>query len=120
TQAGLPGSFLALLATDTALASVRFDASGPPWQRLDGVSLGQPADVLAGHLDAPLNVAADGRSYLLTDVWTGLGTPTCSSWTSSNPQDTGVTGRASTSDHGAFAYYAGTCNNPSHLYCLSP
>jgi hypothetical protein len=36
-DAGLPGSFRALLATFAASAAGRFDAGGPPWSRVDGV-----------------------------------------------------------------------------------
>jgi hypothetical protein len=63
-EAGLPGSFLALLPTTSASAASRFDeAAGATWFRIDGAPLHVPgSDLFSGApLITPLNVTSKGR-----------------------------------------------------------
>jgi hypothetical protein len=61
--AGLPGTFLALLATSEASAASRFaELDGATWVRIDGVRLNRPGESLfdPGTLVAPLNLDSSG------------------------------------------------------------
>ncbi len=86
--AGVPGSFLALVATSSQSALSRFDTSGPPWVNMLGVPLANTAAALTvvSHLDAPPNFTATGEP--VTDsYWVGstlpttAGSSTCTDWT---------------------------------------
>jgi hypothetical protein len=123
TSAGLSGTFKALLATTTASAASRFNQSGAPWVRVDGVALAPTAAALfaSGTLiwDLPLNIPADNSGQrsnssqwsgapsppsgtnLLTLV--GTATTTCQDWSSGASTDTGNAGRVFDS-HLATAY----------------
>ncbi len=90
TNASLPGTYKALLATTTASAGSRFDASGPPWRRVDNVVLSSTAqEMLAGTptLLAALNLLASG-GILNTEIFSGASSPAvvapsgncCSDW----------------------------------------
>jgi hypothetical protein len=93
--AGLPGTYKAMLATTSApaLDPTRFDSTGAPWFRPDGVQLvARAADLFlaAPKLLAPINVTA-ARAYLgaTSRAWFGANTPiavgtdaqTCVDWT---------------------------------------
>jgi len=92
--AGRPGTFQALLATPTRSAIARFDTSGKPWVRVDGMPLlptalrFQTADFLDiapgvridGSLQPVQAVIALGASSFHTP---GTNTTTCNNWTSS-------------------------------------
>ncbi len=90
--ASLPGNYRALLATDSASAASRFDLSGQPWVRLDGVAIVEQASDLGDpeQLIAPINLQADGTTYLGNrGVWTGAPSffqvssgNTCTNWNS--------------------------------------
>ena len=74
--AGLPGTYLALVATTQSTAIERFttSATSPPWFRPDGVQLVTAAGGLLGdgpELLAPFNVAADGTYVADSSPWTG-------------------------------------------------
>ncbi|HEY8073556.1 MAG TPA: hypothetical protein VIF62_05595, partial [Labilithrix sp.] len=61
--ASLAGTFKAFLATSAASAVSRFDTSGTPWSRPDGVRVvAVAADLAAGQLTAPIDVGADKTS----------------------------------------------------------
>jgi hypothetical protein len=91
-DAGLGGSFKALLAVTGASATGRFDLHGPRWVRPDGVPVVEKAsDLAGGNLLAPIDQYASGAYDLQFNfVWAGArsqsqaGTDgdTCSSWTS--------------------------------------
>lgn len=119
-DAGLPGTFAALLATSTASAAARFDA-GVAWVRVDGVTLAaSPADVVAGRaLGVSLNLNVRGE-VVSSAVWTGASTPqstaaACADWTS----DAGVGGQGQSAslttwwDGGV-----GACGSPARVYCF--
>lgn len=98
-DAGLPGSFKALLATSQASALSRFDLSRAPWYRVDQARvLPSAADwATASYFDTAPNTSADGQTFYSSQVvWTGstaltaqgnVGS-TCSDWT-----NTGQAGR---------------------------
>lgn len=134
-QAGLSGTFKALLATEGASAASRFNVSGQPWVRRDGVAIASTSTELfsADFLNSPINQTADGLEYFGGyGVWGGAIDPTtagtsettCNNWTSSSGANTGVGGRAaSTAQQRFFAFESGVNSNACnaswlHLYCL--
>lgn len=90
-SASLPGTYKALLATTTATAASRFNTSGDPWVRVDGVVL---APTAAGLFTATLwgaspGLTADGSQFLGNiGIWSGSADPlvtgtsntTCQDW----------------------------------------
>jgi hypothetical protein len=68
TEAGLAGTFQAMLPTLAASALSRFDQTGPTWARVDGVELADsPLALASGTLLATPNVTASG-AHVSTDV----------------------------------------------------
>jgi hypothetical protein len=121
------GTYLALLGTDTASPISRFDTSGLPWQRVDGVLLVERAiDLASSNLAAPFDVTATGAhasSYVLTSagVPDQVGVQTCKNWQSTNQSDVWQCG-ASTIVGPEFyndpQYSGGDCSTGGRLYCL--
>jgi hypothetical protein len=64
-QAGLNGSFKALLATQGASAASRFDLNGQPWVRPDGVAIAPTASALFSEdfIETAISQSADGLQY---------------------------------------------------------
>jgi hypothetical protein len=121
-MSGLSGTFLALLATETATAVSRFDLSRMPWVRLDGVLfVNSRTDLAKADLASALNVASDG-SYVNDRAWIGYVPNTtgsghsCASWTSSSASGDVVPVDVA----GNLAGYRGTvsCSAPYRLFCL--
>jgi hypothetical protein len=84
-------SFISLLATSTTPALKRVNMSGATWMRPDQVLVvATPADLAAGNLISPIDVAADGATYKNPPVWSGAvdpataGDATCTDWTSAS------------------------------------
>jgi hypothetical protein len=95
-EAGLAGTYLALLPTVGQSAASRFDLAGLPWGRTDGVPLmEQASDLTSSTLLAPINHLADG-SLLEPYGWVAVGAPT--------PGTPGVVGDPTNNE-------AGTCND---------
>ena len=134
-QAGLSGTFKALLATEGASAASRFNVSGQPWVRRDGVAIASTSTELfsADFLNSPINQSGDGLEYFgAYGAWGGAIDPTtagtsqttCNNWASSSGANTGVGGRsASTAQQRFFAFESGVNSNACnaswlHLYCL--
>jgi hypothetical protein len=134
-MAGLPGTFLALLATTSASAASRFPAGVPhDWVRIDGMPLNRPGeDLLAGgRLAVPLNVTSRGihlATYVLTGIASSIDEPaastadTCADWTVSlDVAQTvkGINGEASIlTEWLRIPDFAGPCDVvESHVYCL--
>jgi hypothetical protein len=95
SAAALPGTYGALLAPTGASAASRFDTSGLPWIRADGIPIAPTAAAFfsANLFDVPPNVTADGSVYLgYVGVWSGAATPTtagkgannCTNWPSNS------------------------------------
>ena len=130
TAANLPGTYKALLAPSGASAASRFNASGAPWVRSDGIPLAPTARDFfsATVLDVSPNVTADGFVYYGSDgAWSGAATMTtagsdatnCGNWLSTS--GTGAFGRAGDSAVATFfdEWPATPCNATwTKLTCL--
>jgi len=134
-QAGLNGTFLALLGTTTKRAADRFDLTGAPWYRVDGFPwLEIPSYLATGSNSAepkiPLNVWSDGGrlTYGAADlrnlVWTGgepwlIPTNNCSDWQSVEATTTGQLGDVMTDGLGNLnTYDDSACSGKHAVYCL--
>jgi hypothetical protein len=130
SEASLSGNFIALLAAAGQSAAKRFDTSGLPWVRPDGVAIARTAAALfsATFLDAAINQTADGQYLRNVGVWGGAPAPdeagtvetTCDDWKSFDSGSTGRAGGAAfTYQQDFFGKDPATCDNPyNHLYCL--
>ena len=103
TAAKLPGTYKALLAPSGASAASRFNVSGAPWIRSDGIPLAPTASAFfsASVLDVSPDVTADGSVYSGSySVWSGAPTmttagsdaTTCGNWLSTS--GTGIGGNS--------------------------
>jgi len=118
----LPGSYRALLATNTATAASRFTL-GVPWGRPDGVIV---LDDLTQAL-APISEQADGTVVPGGYVWVGAATPqtigsnatTCNNWSVNNVNFSGDIAAASTTGGSALYAAIGACGvSLAHVICL--
>jgi hypothetical protein len=129
-DAGLPGSYKALLASEGASAASRFNLQGAPWVRRDGVPIvEQASDLGRGKLIAPIAANAAGAyDFNLTFAWAGAVTPadagtaesTCASWTSRAETALGRGGRpTSISPYLGFGTFNLSCGYGNYrVYCL--
>ena len=119
-DAGLAGSYRALVARLKVAATNRFDLDGEPWFRPDGVKLFDvAADMATSPLLAPIAVTATG-AYTTGSVWTGSGSfgeasaNDCIDWTDPGPS-------ASTGTAEVLSFGAGggldVCSTQQHIYC---
>jgi hypothetical protein len=121
TTAGLSGTFLAYVNTETASAASRFTRS-EPYYRVDGVQLAPtPGDFLNNTTNAWATVYGDaGGQYAPREVWTGRntgnGSEHCDSWTSDSNLVQGIVGAAGTPNWQDFAPV--NCDQGRYLYCL--
>lgn len=124
---GLGGTWRALVADSTNPAAARFDGTGLPWVRLDGIPLAPTAqDLLTTGFRVPLDQLVDGTraSDFVSATWLGApgltaaATLACSDWMSASPSADGAVGNF---------YMAGTeattstmvgCQGTARLYCL--
>jgi hypothetical protein len=129
TAAGLPGSYRAFLATSSVSALSRFDLTGPPWVRVDGIPVVASAADLATRPLTSISVRATGTYLGRGFVWTGISTDpsspstaalTCRDWSSVSVQDMATVGYETATDPGAWdAFGQEPCNYPyGHLYCF--
>ncbi len=134
-DAGLGGTYLAMLSTDAGSAWSRFDTVGGTWLRVDGAALKPTAAALfavdGGALDTALNVTAKGvylSSGMGDSAWSGSPTPSvpanghndCQNWTSSTAFAQGV-GVADDTTPGIwfdFVAFGSPCHDAQHLYCM--
>ena len=90
-SAGLPGTYKALMATIGASAASRFNTTGAPWIRMDGIPLAPSASAFfsATMLDVTPNMPADASYYFgIETIWSGAATmttpgtseSTCGNW----------------------------------------
>jgi hypothetical protein len=137
-NAGLGGSFKALLATNGDAAIARFDLNGKPWARPDGALLAEKASdlalgtlthVLASPSSNPENTAWYANNRFLWSgapdlVTKGTDLTTCKDWTTGGADpyaDFGVTGyTVITRPGGAWrgASSGGKCSDAFYLTCL--
>jgi hypothetical protein len=133
SAAALPGTYKALLAPTGASASSRFDTSGLPWIRADGILIAPTAAAFFSTtlFDVPPNITADGSLYFSDDeVWSGAATPTtagkgasnCTNWLSNSAATFAASGAAGdTATNSFFNMWPATvaCNAVyAHLACL--
>ncbi len=131
-QAGLNGTFKALLAADGASAASRFNSDGSPWVRPDGVVIAPTGAELfsSDYIDSAIYQSADGLQYYANyGVWTGAIDPTtagtsdttCKNWTDSSDGNIAISGRSGfTAQWKFFAFDPDDrCSATwKHLYCL--
>jgi hypothetical protein len=117
SDAGLPGSFAALVAMGNDSAADRVTPDGSPWVNAQGVAIvpdgGQLTD--ADPLVAPLSFTADGMPVDET-VWIGGdGTSHCDNW-----GNTSTDGRVTQTDQVAMwpAYSQANCTEAHPVYCF--
>lgn len=130
-QGILTGTFLALLAVDGQAALTRFDITGTPWVRVDGVALAPDALTLTT-LDyplAPFSILADGSILPTSDTnghlaWfgakllSGLGIQTCTNWTSSDDGEKGDYGSALLATWHMFNWGSDGCSAAKRIVCF--
>ncbi len=131
-QAGLTGTFRALLGITGSTAISRFSLTGSVWTRVDGVALADTTtDFATGNTIAPINVTAAGAYVgpITANAWTGgvpdmvgTATTTCADWTSSAASANAHGGLWLSSGTGAFEQVVVvSCQDTSNrLYCLEP
>lgn len=129
-NAGLPGSFKALLAAGGASAASRFSLQGDPWVRPDGVAIvDKAADLGVGRLIAPIDVSASAAYDFGGGAWawagaTSTATPgdaasTCASWTSTASDAWGRGAMPwSISPYYGFGTSTIPCNYSLRVFCL--
>jgi hypothetical protein len=121
---GLTGTFRALVGTSSMAAASRFDPTGPPWVRLDGIELAASAAAfLRGEQATSLNVDSEGfhTTYLVATggaVPNDPGTATCADWTTSI--GTHRVGDSNAAAREGFDARTNNCNVPFAVYCLEP
>ena len=89
SNAGLAGTYLALMAEPGEQAADRFDLEGPVWVRYDGLAVFEPDDPMGERLAVPIGYGPSGEVGLLRRTWLGAATPTevatmdstCQGWT---------------------------------------
>jgi hypothetical protein len=136
TNAGLPGTYSALLAPTGETPASRFSTTGLPWIRPDGIPITPTASTFFTTTlwDTSPNMSADGSTYYSAyfGTWSGAANGTtagtavtnCSNWTSSSASASasgGGAGQTSTADF--FGYWSGLiaslCSAGNmHLACL--
>jgi hypothetical protein len=126
-------AYLALLPTTGSYAASRFNASGLPWVRSDGILIAPTASAFFSTVlfDVTPNISADGSFQMTQDsVWTGAATPmtnatdatSCSSWTSTS--GTGGSGQVDDTATKNFfngfpsGPYGASCGAGARLLCL--
>lgn len=124
--AGLTGTFRALLMT-TQPAAARFDVTGRPWVRTDGIALADTATAfMLGTTRAPLNVTASG-TISNTSVVIGANSwqtmfdlpdpiRTCDSW--SNANGSNALGLAQATGLPMLFNTTADCMQPYPVFCL--
>jgi hypothetical protein len=121
----IPGNFQALLATDTFSATSRFDLTGLPWVRPDGVLITKSTfDLAQGAVLSSINLTADGL-YVNDVAWSGNRsltqiptTGTCTNWTVSSAN---AVSQATYAAHGYGLFsdaIVTPCSQARYIYCL--
>jgi hypothetical protein len=122
--AGLPGSYLAALATSTGGPMARFDPEGAPWRRVDGVRLAPTAAEFAaqpvGQVYATfVNRVASGEVQSIYGVMIGSVADNCADWTSANAAEYVPAGWTYSAEVSEFwASNAWACGASGRLLCV--
>lgn len=128
-DAGHAGTFHAMLGTTTEGFADRFDLSGEPWVRPDGIGIAEtPAATFEARLLAPINVDLNGEYIDDVDsssVWSGtndrqasIAEANCNDWTSSSSDNYAWSGAPNRSGSPRYASYLPSCDSAHRLYCL--
>jgi hypothetical protein len=127
TNAGLPGTYLAAVATSTTSIASRFTADPRPVYRIDGTEIAPDLATFfnsaTGQLEAPVNQQADG-TYVVAKFTTGsqspqaLGDVTCNDYTSpAMPAWNGASDSVNTTQFW-FSQGSASCNSALPVMCL--
>jgi hypothetical protein len=123
-NAGLAGEYLAFMATSTASAVSRFDLSGAPWYRPDGIPIvGAAADIAINKLVSAVSLEASGEPAPWSGVWTGstspatVGSQTCGDWRSTAAASQGWSGDSSQVSPRWFGHPADVYSGGSEAAC---
>ncbi len=130
SEADLPGTYVAFLATDDQTALERLDGARG-WMRTDGRPLADRVEDLAvGRVFHPLNVFETGESVGLPSpsdyniVWTGIDgaaetSPSrCQDWDSADASESGQTGESRAGATTFMTSFARACASPRPIYCF--
>ena len=128
SNAGLANAtrFKALLATTTASPSSRFDLTGAPWVRPDGVlTATTPTAFMNNTLLAPFSRGADATpngqlAWIGTSTMSTVGTAanTCNNWSTASTASNGWVSYAQSGAPFGGSSYARSCDGPYALICL--
>ncbi len=133
SDAGLAGTFKALVSATTAAAASRFSTAGPPWVRADGIPIvASAADLFAPGgpvLLAALDVDAFGTTYTsgaMTTGGTSLTSPSsasldCNDFTAAPSSTFGIAIALPDYTNAMMVNlpgYVGTCASLPGFYCL--
>ncbi len=112
SAAGLSGTYLAALATITSSVQSRFETSGAPWVRADGLPLASTAQALfsGAMMDTPPVVNASGTKWYESTAWNGA-----LSWTSTGTMASTCNNYTSTSGSGQDLIWISN-TNPSLIF----
>jgi len=125
TAAALPGTYKALLTTQAMPAHQRFNLTGMPWVRPDGIAWLPDPTTLSTFTGAAtaLNMSANG-TFLATDAYRfafmGIPGDTCLDWSSVGTDAYATFGGVQSATRDSFGCCSGPCNNSAnhYLYCL--
>jgi hypothetical protein len=122
-NAGLGGTFKALLSSDTVDAKDRIATDGP-WTRVDKVLVAENKSALFdGNVNAPIDLTETGAS-VSTNVWTGSNadgttySKTCSDWKDESAAQDGRYGIAGDAASTWLSIDSDPCASTFSLYCL--
>ena len=128
TGAGQTGTWTAWLSDSTTDAVDRIFDGGTRYQLINGTVIADNmADLLDGTLDAPILIDESGNDVVGSfEVWTGTvadgtnpGVVWCSDWTTVDPAQKGLIGRADKVDATWSSVFADDCDIFNRLYCFA-
>lgn len=125
SAAAFPGTYLAAVATTTDTISARFDPTGLPWRRTDGIRLVHLGSLFTTDF---LDVAPErgvGGGVMNVDFWTGsrrfnqlpTGSDNCLDWSVGDATQMGQMGYSSVTNVTDSAKFD-ACNSAVSLLCL--
>jgi hypothetical protein len=123
-DAGLPGTFLAIMSDDQTAAADRLTIDGPVRTMDDLVVANDAADLWDGMLDAAIVVTELGTTDANGAVWTGTTVSgqsfatNCSNWTTSSVQSFGGRGLKAQTTADWIESPQDRCSHSFHLYCI--
>jgi hypothetical protein len=123
-DAGLAGTFTALLGTTESTPASRLNMDGLPWVTTTGLRIiDDSPDIATRSLRTAVAYDAWGQP-LATSIFTGstragrIGDATCADWSSTESTDEVRTGRNSAAQQFFWGYYPGPCDREHSLLCF--